>query len=228
MKSQKMSDKSKNISNVLLVDDHPILRQGLTQLINQEIGLHVCGEAEDANVALNLIVSLKPEVIVLDLSLKGMNGLEFLKILKTKYPKLPVLVLSMHEESLYAERSIRAGARGYIMKQEGTELLISALRKVLSGEIYVSENLTSQMLSRLAETPIDSTRSPLDQLSDRELQVFQMIGDGLGTRQIAEKLCISIKTVESYREHIKQKLNLKNSLELIHQAIEHFRTNKTK
>ncbi len=227
MAQQQISDKAKGVSRILVVDDHPILRQGLSQLINLEMGLEVCGEAEDANVALKLIVTLKPEVMILDLSLKGMNGLEFLKILKVKHPKLPVLVLSMHEESLYAERSIRAGARGYIMKQEGTELLITAIRKVLSGEIYVSENLTSQMLSRLAENPIDSTRSPMDQLSDRELQVFQMIGEGLGTRQIAEKLCISVKTVESYREHIKQKLNLKNSVELIHQAIENFRSKKS-
>ncbi len=221
------SEKIKIASRVLLVDDHPILRQGLTQLINQETGLRVCGEAEDAQEALKLLPALKPEILVLDLSLKGMNGLEFLKILKLRYPKLPVLVLSMHEEFLYAERSIRAGARGYIMKQEGTEKLVTAIRKVLGGEIYVSEALTNQMLIRLAENPVDSAKSPVEQLSDRELEVFQMIGEGLGTRQIAEKLCLSIKTVESYREHIKQKLNLKNSIELIHHAIDIFRSKKS-
>ena len=220
-------DESKTNAKVLLVDDHPLIRQGLGQLINQELGLEVCGEAEEASQALKTIAALKPDIVVLDLSLKGMNGLELLKILKSRYPKMPVLVLSMHEESLYAERSLRAGARGYIMKQEGTEKVVTAIRKVLSGEIYVSENLTNRMLSRLADHPMDGANSPLESLSDRELEVFQLIGQGMGTRQIADKLCISIKTVESYREHIKQKLKLKNSVELVHQAVHYFREEKS-
>lgn len=221
-----MSDTKKAGASVLLVDDHPLLRKGLAQVINQEAGLYVCGEAEDANQALQLVNTLKPHVILLDLSLKGMNGLEFLKILKSKHTKIPVLVLSMHEESMYAERAIRAGARGYLMKQEGTDKVIAALRKVLIGEIYVSHDLADKMLSRLTEDAEGEEKTPVEQLSDRELEVFEMIGQGMGTRQIAEKLSISIKTVESYREHIKQKLRLKNSTELVHHAIEHVRSEK--
>ncbi len=213
-------------SRVLLVDDHPIVRKGLGQLINQEPGLEVCGESEDANQALKAISTLKPNVVVLDLSLKGTNGLELLKVLKTRHPKVPVLVLSMYDESLYAERALRAGAKGYLMKQEGTEKVIGAIRKILSGEVCVSESLASQMLSRIAEGKEEGDRSPIERLSDRELEVFQSIGNGLTTRQIAEKLCISIKTVESYREHLKEKLKLKNGTELVRHAVQFFHTEK--
>src|ERR1041384_5565076 len=138
-------------ARILLVDDHPIVRKGLGQLIEQEPGLEVCGEAEDATQAQKAITSLKPDIVVLDLSLKGANGLELLKILRTRHPKIPVLILSMYDESLYAERALRAGAKGYLMKQEGTEKVIGAIRRILSGEVCVSENLASQMLSRIAE-----------------------------------------------------------------------------
>lgn len=217
----------KTTAKVLLVDDHPIVRKGLGELINQEAGLEVCGEAEDADQALKSAAAVKPSIIVLDLSLKGTNGLELLKILKTRHPKIPVLVLSMHDESLYAERALRAGARGYIMKQEGTEKVINAIRRVLAGDVCISEHLASLMLSRLADGNHDPDRSPIDRLSDRELEVFQLIGNGQTTRQIAEKLNISIKTVESYREHLKQKLKLKNSVELVRQAVQFFHTEKT-
>jgi DNA-binding NarL/FixJ family response regulator len=216
----------RNKIRVLLVDDHPIVRKGLGQLINQESGWEVCGEAEDATAALKAVGTLKPNVVVLDLSLKGTNGLELLKILKTRHPKVPVLVLSMYEESLYAERALRAGAKGYLMKQEGTEKVIGAIRKIVAGEVCVSEALASQMLSRLTNDGEGADRSPTDRLSDRELEVFQLIGNGLTTRQIAEKLLISIKTVESYREHLKDKLKLKNGTELVRQAVQFFHTSK--
>jgi DNA-binding NarL/FixJ family response regulator len=225
--NQSSSEELKTKSKVLLVDDHPIVRKGLGQLINQEPGLEICGEAEDAPQALKAIGMLKPHIVVLDLLLKGTNGLELLKVLKTRFPKIPVLVLSMYDESLYAERALRAGAKGYLMKQEGTEKVICAIRKILSGEVCVSENLASQMLSRIAEGKEEGERSPIERLSDRELEVFQSIGNGLTTRQIAEKLSISIKTVESYREHLKEKLKLKNGTELVRHAVQFFHTDKS-
>lgn len=213
---------------ILLVDDHPIVRKGLALLINQENDIEVSGEASDIEEALKCVSANKPSVAVVDLSLKGDNGLELLKLLKLRYPKVLTLVLSMHEESLYAERTLRAGAKGYIMKQEGTEKVVSAIRKILQGEIYVSEHLATKMLGRIAENPQPEDRSPVEKLSDRELEVFQLIGSGLSTREIAEKLHISIKTVESYREHLKEKLKLKNSTELVHQAVQFFSSNQSR
>jgi len=191
---------------VLIVDDHPIVRQGLAQLIEQERDLHVCGQAEDAHEAMQAIRTLKP--------------MELIKDLKVRHADLPILTLSMHDESVYAERSLRAGARGYIMKQEATEKVITAIRRVLAGEVYVSDTVATRMVSRLAAGAGAASASPLESLSDRELEVFRLIGEGNGTRQVAEKLHLSVKTIETYRAHIKEKLGFKDANELFRAAIE--------
>ncbi len=206
-------------AKVLLVDDHPIVRQGLAQLLEQEEDLIVCGEAYDAQGALDAIEKLKPDIAIVDIMLKDVNGIELIKKIKSQLGELPVLVMSMHDESLYAERALRAGARGYIMKEEATDKMLIAVRKVMQGEIYLSEVMVSRILHRLADGK-SKADSPLDRLSDRELEVFQLIGEGLGTRQIAERLQVSVKTVESYRAHIKEKLELSSSTEVMRQAVQ--------
>jgi DNA-binding NarL/FixJ family response regulator len=202
----------------LLVDDHPILRQGLARLINQEADLVVCGEAEDAAKAFDLVGQLSPEVTVVDVSLKGSNGIELIKNLKARYPSLPILVLSMHDETLYAERALRAGGLGYIMKEEATEQVLVAIRKVLTGEIFLSDKMKTRMLQQMAGGRTKVAMSPIEHLTDRELEVFRLIGEGRSTRQIAGQLHLSVRTVEAYREYIKAKLGLKNSTELIQHA----------
>ena len=206
-------------SKVLLVDDHPIVRQGLALLIDREADLTVCGEADGGFAALQTIADLRPDILVLDISLNGPDGIDLLKMIRFKDPALPVLVLSMHDESTYAERALRAGANGYIMKQEATEKVLTAIRRILRGEVYLSENLTNRMLQHLIRGTATSEDSPLANLSDRELEVFRLIGEGHGTRQIAEDLHISVKTVESYQAHIKEKLSLRNARELVQHAI---------
>jgi len=186
---------------IFLVDDHPILRQGLALFINREPDLMVCGEADGAASALQAIRSSIPDFVILDISLDGPDGLELLKTLRAKYPSLPVLILSMHDESTYAERALRAGANGYIMKQEATEKVLTAIRQVLRGDVYVSEHLTRRMLQQFVHGSI-SPRDPVTTLSDRELEVYRLIGAGHGTRQIADELHVSTKTVESYQAHI--------------------------
>lgn len=218
--TKSISKARKQKHRIVVVDDHPIIRRGLADLINQEEDLEVCGEAMDAHQALEMIASQKPDIAVVDISLKEINGIELIKHIKTRNPKLPMLVLSMHDETLYAERALRAGARGYVMKQEPPETVISSIRKVLGGEIYVSEKMSSRLIARMADGTTSGTGSPLERLSDRELEVFQLIGQGMRTRQIAERLCLSIKTIESYREHIKHKLDLQNSTELFQHALQ--------
>jgi DNA-binding NarL/FixJ family response regulator len=210
--------KSKN--RILLVDDHPIVRQGLAELIDHEKDLSVCGVADDIHQALEQIVALGPDLVIVDISLKGSNGIELLKNIKVRYPKQAVLMLSMHDESLYAVRALRAGAAGYVMKQEATEKVLTAIRQVLNGEIYLSERMEKKMMHQLVGGRSARTGSPLEDLSDRELEVFNLIGQGHGTRQIAEELHLSIKTIESHRAHIKEKLNLKNATELVQHAIQ--------
>ena len=205
---------------VFVIDDHPIVRQGLAQLINREPDLVVCGYADDAYGAVRAIENLKPDTAVADISLKGADGIELIKNLKMRVPALPVLVLSIHDESLYAPRALRAGARGYIMKQEATENVLVALRRVLSGEIYLSERMANKMLQQFVGAGTTTPRFSVDRLSDRELEVFRLIGQGHGTRRIAEELRLSIKTVESYREHIKNKLTLNDATELVQHAIQ--------
>jgi DNA-binding NarL/FixJ family response regulator len=203
---------------VLLVDDHPILRAGLGKLINQEADMMICGEAEDGATAFDLAGTLNPDIAVIDISLKGSNGIELVKNLKARYPELPTLVLSMHDESLYAERALRAGSLGYIMKEEAIEQVLVAIRKVLQGEIFLSEKMKSKMLQQMASGKGKVISSPIEQLTDRELEVFRLIGEGCSTRQIAGQLHLSVRTVEAYREYIKSKLNLKNATELVQHA----------
>jgi len=207
-------------SRVLVVDDHPVVRHGLALMINREPDLVVCGEAEDAVTAMQSIGTCKPDILVVDISLTGPDGLDLVKDVRTRYPYLPVLILSMHDESIYAERALRAGAQGYIMKQEATEKVIVALRRILSQEIYVSERIANRMLQRYIGGPAAERPSSIADLTDRELEVFRLIGEGHSTRQIAEELHISVKTVESYQAHIKEKLSLRNARELVQHAIQ--------
>ncbi len=205
---------------VLLVDDHPIVRQGLALLIDREPDLCVCGEAESAHSAFHAIATLLPDLVVLDISLSGPDGLDVLKEIRMKTTNLPVLILSMHDESIYAERAMRAGANGYIMKQEATEKVLVAIRRILQGEVYLSDRLTSTMLQQYVRGASQVKTSPLVNLTDRELEVFRLIGEGHGTRQIADDLHLSVKTIESYQAHIKEKLALRNARELVQHAIE--------
>ena len=205
---------------VVIVDDHPIVREGLIQLIDAEDDLRVVGEAEDAHAAMDEIQKVQPDIAIVDISLKGINGVELIKNLKIRHPRLPVLVLSMHDEALYAERALRAGARGYIMKQEATERVMEAIRRVMRGEIHLSEKIASRMLHKIVDAGAQAVQSPIELLSDRELEVFQLIGRGVGTREIAEELHLSIKTVESHRANIKKKLQLKTATELMRYALQ--------
>jgi DNA-binding NarL/FixJ family response regulator len=201
------------------VDDHPIVRQGLAQLINQEKDLEVCGQAEDAHKAMQAIRQLNPDMVIVDISLKGTSGLELIKDLRVQYPDLPALMLSMYDEAVYGERALRAGAKGYVMKQEATEKVVTAIRQVLAGEVYVSNGMAAKMVSKLVGGGARTVGSPADCLSDRELEVFRMIGEGFSTREMAEKLHLSVKTVETYRAHIKDKLGLQDANEVLRTAI---------
>jgi DNA-binding NarL/FixJ family response regulator len=207
-------------NRVFVVDDHPIVRQGLAMLINRETDLTVCGEAEDAQTAIQSVAAIKPDILIVDISLNGPDGLDLLKDIRIRYPEMPVLILSMHDESIYAERALRAGAQGYIMKQEATEKVLVALRRILSHEIYVSERIANRMLQRYIGSPTVGKPSSIADLTDRELEVFRLIGEGRSTRQIAEDLHISVKTVESYQAHIKEKLALRSARELVQHAIQ--------
>ena len=216
-----MSNKTdKRRSRVFLVDDHPLVREHLRSLLEREPDLAVCGEAGDGPTGLSLITQLEPDLVILDLSLKRSHGLELLKDLKGLRPALPVLVLSMHDEALYAERSLRAGAKGYITKEEATVNVLQAVRKVLSGHVYLSERMSERLMQKMARGGTSPWSSPLEALADRELEVFQMIGRGMGTREIAEQLRLGIKTVESYRARIKEKLRLADANKLIQHAVQ--------
>ena len=208
-----------NKRRIFIVDDHPMMRQGLAQLIGAESDLMICGEAENAESALDGIGSLKPDLVLADISLPGKNGLELIKDFHALQPGLPVLVISMHDESLYAERVLRAGGRGYIMKQEGGKKLMQAIRQVLAGKIYVSEKMSADILEIFSGRRAGAEGSPVEQLTDREFEVFQLLGQGKGTRAIAEKLHLSVKTVEAHRANIKAKLKLKSAPELIRFAV---------
>ncbi len=212
------SDFSRDEIKVFIVEDHPIFRSGLAQLIENESGMGVCGESEEHLDALNRIKKIKPDLVIVDLSLKDSSGMELIKDLKLYMPDVKILTISMHDENIYAERVLRSGAKGYIMKQEAPETIITAIRQVMNGRVYVSENIQLQMLNKFVDGKDSHQSSPLDLLSDRELEVFELIGNGFSTRQISDKLHISIKTVENHRAHIKDKLNISNSIELIRQA----------
>jgi DNA-binding NarL/FixJ family response regulator len=212
---------------VFVVDDHPLLRQGLTLMINREPDLTVCGEAEDAQAAMRSIAAKKPDILIADISLNGPDGLDMLKSVRTLYPELPVLVLSMHDESIYAERALRARANGYIMKQEATEKVLVAVRRILGGDIYLSDRMANKLLHQYISGSAVDMKSRLSALSDRELEVFRLIGEARSTRQIAEKLHLSIKTVETYQAHIKDKLALRSGRELVQHAIQSTISEKT-
>ena len=216
-----MSKKSaaQNKKRIFIVDDHPMMRQGLAQLIGAEPDLAVCGEVETAEIALDSIGALKPDLVLADISLPGKNGLELIKDFQAMQPGLAVLVISMHDESLYAERVLRAGGRGYIKKQEGGKKLMQAIRQVLEGKIYVSEKMSADILEMFSGRRAGAKNSPVEKLTDREFEVFQFIAQGKGTRDIAEKLHLSVKTVEVHRANIKAKLKLQSASELIHYAV---------
>jgi DNA-binding NarL/FixJ family response regulator len=206
-------------TRVLIVDDHPMMRQGLAQLIANEPDLLVCCEAENARQAWDVIATGQPQLVLMDISLPDKNGLELIKDIQAQRPDLPILVISMHDESVYAERVLRAGGRGYIMKQEGGKKIMDGIRRVLSGQIYVSEKMSSKILEIFSGRRKAAASSPVEQLTDREFEVFQLIGQGCSTRQIAEKLHLSVKTVEVHRTHIKEKLKLDEPTSLIRYAV---------
>jgi DNA-binding NarL/FixJ family response regulator len=204
-------------AKVFLVDDHPLVREWLCNLINQQEDMIVCGEAEDVASAQRAIPAAKPDVAIVDISLSGSSGMELIKILKGN-SNVATLVLSMHDESVYAERAIRAGARGYIMKRETTKKVIAAIRQVLNGKLYVSSQVAAMFAEKFVDSKAPSGR-PIDQLSDRELEVFELLGKGYETRRVAETLQLSIKTVQAYCARIKEKLNLANGTELLREAV---------
>jgi DNA-binding NarL/FixJ family response regulator len=207
-----------NRTRILLVDDHAVVRFGIAQLINRQADLVVCGEEESASNALSAIEKLKPDLVIADISLKDSSGLELMRNIKAQYSGLPVLVVSAHDESIYAEVAFRAGALGYLMKEEVLDKIPVAIRRVLSGNIYVSDALAAKMLQQQIRGQTDINESPVKSLSDREMEVFQLIGRWKKTKEIADELHLSIKTIEYYREQIKRKLNLKNASELTHYA----------
>jgi DNA-binding NarL/FixJ family response regulator len=204
---------------VLIVDDHPMMREGLAQLLDHESDLCACGQADNAGQALSAIPSAKPDLVLVDISLPDKSGLELIKDIHTLYPALPLLVVSMHDETLYAERVLRAGGRGYIMKQEGGMKLMQAVRQVLSGQIYVSEKMSAKILEIFSGHRAAPAHSPVENLSDREFEIFQLIGRGQGTREIAEHLHLSVKTVEVHRANMKKKMQLKTGADLVRFAI---------
>jgi DNA-binding NarL/FixJ family response regulator len=204
---------------VFLVDDHPIVRHGLAQLINGEPDMVVCGESSDGSRTLTAVRAAKPDLVVVDLTLQRSSGLSLIKNLKTLEPKIPVLVLTVHDESLYAERCLRAGAKGYLMKGEAMENVLLAIRHILTGQVYLSQEMQSKFLQVSGKRSDMVFASPLERLSDRELEVFRLLGQGVGTRHIAEQLHLSISTVESHRARIKDKLGVKTGTELLQRAV---------
>lgn len=214
-----MPAQQRNKLKVLIVDDHPIVRQGISQLINQEPDFDTCTQAGSAQEALDLLEKSAPDIMLVDISLDGISGLELLKMVKSRDYKVPVLILSMHDESLYAERALRSGAKGYVMKQEATERVLIAIRQVLRGELYLSERMQGKILQRVLNGD-EGGLSPIDLLSDRELEVFRLIGHGYATGDIARELMRSVKTVETHRAHLKDKLGLKNAAELTRFAVQ--------
>lgn len=217
-KPQKNSPSEKR--RVLVVDDHPVFRHGISALINAEDDLIVCGEGSSSATALDAMRTLKPDVALLDISLPGTNGIELIKLMKAEEPKLPLLMLSMHDESLYALRALRAGALGYVMKAEALTHVLDALRKVLKGEVYVSPRLSERLIFQAIQSVDGGMGSPVDKLSDRELEVLELLGRGFGTKEIASELHLSVKTIETHRAHIKEKLGFRDAGEMVRFAID--------
>jgi len=211
-------------SRVFIVDDHTMFREGLRQLIERESSMTVCGDAPGATEALSGIRTSKPDVVIVDISLAGASGIDLIKDIKVEFEELPVLVVSMHDESLYAERALRAGAMGYVMKHEPAKTVKAAIQKVLGGDMYLSEKMSSAVINRLIRgQPDEKPASPMELLSDRELEVFRLLGQGKGVRLIAEELSVTIPTINSFRNRIKDKLGLKTSTEVMLHAIQWIR-----
>jgi len=215
------------IAKIVLVEDHPIFRKGLAQLINNEKDMTVCGESEDSVEALRIVKELEPDLVIVDITLKDRNGIELIKDIKIRFPEMKIIVISMHDEKIYAERALRAGAKGYIMKQEAPETILKAIHHVLNNNVYVSNDIATRIFNLFFDGRANEDNNPVNQLTDRELEIFQLIGQGFGTRQIASKLHISVKTVENHRAHIKEKLNLKSAIELVQQATLWLQRNQT-
>jgi len=221
MISQPMPDETTTEKRkVVLVEDHPMFRERLAEMINKELGMAVCGEADNIRDAMQLIVSKKPDIALVDITLRGSSGLELIKDLKAQGIDIPVLVLSMHEEDLYAERVLHAGARGYISKHEGAEEVIRAIQKVLGGEVYVSGRINARILQRIGKLGGKAEKPPMELLSDRELEVFQLAGRGMNSREIAKELNLSEGTIDSYRFRIRQKLKFNSSADFYRQAVQ--------
>ncbi len=214
----------RRVRRVLIVDDHPIVRQGLRRIMDNEEDLSVCGEAETVRDARVAIKELSPDVMIADISLKQGDGIELVRDVRAHHPHLPILVLSMHDETIYAERMLAAGANGYIMKQAASDQFLIALRRVLDGGIYVSEAVGNNMIQKFAAGGSYISANPIDRLSNRELQILHMIGKGMSTRETAQSLNLSIKTVESHRQRIKRKLNLATGTQLVQYAVNWFST----
>jgi len=205
---------------ILLVDDHPLMRQGMKALIEQHRRFKICGEAESAPRALELVARLQPDLAIVDISLNSTNGIELTKGLRSQCPSMQVLIISMHDENVYAERALRAGAMGYVMKHEAGDKIIAAIDQVLGGEVHLSDRVKGRMLHRFVQHRTNVLISPMEKLSDREMEVFQLLGNGYGTREIANLLNLSVKTIDSYREHLKEKLNLATGNDLVRHAIQ--------
>jgi DNA-binding NarL/FixJ family response regulator len=208
---------------VYIVDDHAMFRDGLRQMINLEPDLMVCGDAAEAAQAMNELRELQPDLVIVDISLAGSNGIDLVKSIKRDLEDVPVLVVSMHDESLYGERALRAGAMGYVMKSEPAKTVLAALRKVLRGEVHISEKMASAVVAKFLQGAAEPPPSPLERLSDRELEVFRLLGQEKGTRQIAEAINVALPTVATFKNRIKEKLGLKNSTEMILYAIQWYR-----
>ena len=204
---------------IFLVDDHPLVREGLTNLINEQNDLIVCGEAEDSAGAITGIAKTRPDVVLVDISLKNESGLELVKNLESQFPLVALIVLSMHDEALYAERALRAGARGYVMKRESTKSVLASIRRVMAGGVYVSERVVNSMARRFTSSPKRAESSPVERLSDRELEIFRLLGQGRTTSQIAEDLHLSLKTVQAYCARAKEKFGVSSLGELLRAAI---------
>ncbi|QDT26199.1 Response regulator UvrY [Gimesia panareensis] len=215
-----MDDTKQRKTRIMIVDDHPIVREGYSRLIEREDNLQVCAEADSKAEALKQIMNDPPDLVIIDISLKDGSGLELIKDIKAQFKQIKMLTVSMHDENLFAERCIRAGALGFVNKQQAPEQLVTAIHRVLSGKVFLSSEITERMICRSIGSENYSEQSPIETLSDRELEVFEQIGLGETTRQIAQKLNLSPKTVETYRENIKHKLNLDNATELIRNAIQ--------
>ncbi len=216
-----MKEATMSTASILIVDDHPIVREGLVRFIEQEPDLSVCGEAENFDDAMAAVERLRPTMVLVDLSLKGKPGMELIKELKNYYPSILVLVVSMHDELIWAERSLRAGACGYVMKQEKPSEVLNRIRQALAGEISLSETMSARLIRRATGRRVVETSTTIESLSDRELQVLQLIGEGMTNRQVAAVLHISQRTVDAHREHIKAKLRLSSGAELLRYAFQH-------